>query len=125
MDDMSRDTYGFVVRPQHPKRYQEYAIIFKEDKLQNNCPPAAAWIDEGTLKESEEQHSPPRVSSQFENTMIHAAHEIFNGLLPDVHIFTDHKVGDKAGKICYSFFVLYARKIFRSNAILNIYKANK
>ncbi|KAI3971270.1 hypothetical protein MKW92_007145 [Papaver armeniacum] len=33
-----------------------------------------------------------------ENTMIHAARGIFNRLLPDVHIFTDHKAGDKAGK---------------------------
>ncbi|KAI3965068.1 hypothetical protein MKX01_013999 [Papaver californicum] len=27
-----RDTYGFVVRPQHLKRYQEYANIFKEEE---------------------------------------------------------------------------------------------
>ncbi|KAG6792552.1 hypothetical protein POTOM_001704 [Populus tomentosa] len=38
-----------------------------------------------------------RVSSQFENTMIHAARGIFNHLLPDVHIFTDHKAGPQAG----------------------------
>lgn len=39
-----------------------------------------------------------RVSVQFENTMIHAARGIFNRLLPDVHIFTDHKAGEQAGK---------------------------
>ncbi|KAL0377507.1 UNVERIFIED_CONTAM: putative RNA 3'-terminal phosphate cyclase-like protein [Sesamum radiatum] len=39
-----------------------------------------------------------KVSSQFENTMIHAARGIFNRLLPDVHIFTDHKAGEQAGK---------------------------
>lgn len=39
-----------------------------------------------------------RVSSQFENSMIHAARGIFNRLLPDVHIFTDHKAGPQAGK---------------------------
>ncbi|KAL4591084.1 hypothetical protein LXL04_004032 [Taraxacum kok-saghyz] len=38
-----------------------------------------------------------RVSVQFENTMIHAAKGIFNRLLPDVHIFTDHKAGAQAG----------------------------
>ncbi|KAI9074247.1 hypothetical protein K1719_043812 [Acacia pycnantha] len=30
--------------------------------------------------------------------MIHAARGIFNRLLPDVHIFTDHKAGPQAGK---------------------------
>lgn len=35
--------------------------------------------------------------------MIHAARGIFNRLLPDVHIFTDHKAGDKAGKYVLSY----------------------
>ncbi|KAL7184696.1 hypothetical protein ACSBR2_026776 [Camellia fascicularis] len=39
-----------------------------------------------------------RSSLTFENTMIHAARGIFNRLLPDVHIFTDHKAGAQAGK---------------------------
>lgn len=50
-----------------------------------------------------------RVSVQFENTMIHAARGIFNRLLPDVHIFTDHKAGAQAGKYVskvVSFFFL-------------------
>ncbi|KNA20270.1 hypothetical protein SOVF_053870 [Spinacia oleracea] len=38
-----------------------------------------------------------RVSAQFENAIIHAARGIFNRLLPDVHIFTDHKAGAQAG----------------------------
>lgn len=38
-----------------------------------------------------------RVSSQFENAMIHAARGIFNRFIPDVHIFTDHKAGPLAG----------------------------
>lgn len=39
-----------------------------------------------------------KVSVQFENTLIHAARGIFNRLLPDVHIFTDHRAGQQAGK---------------------------
>ncbi|KAL8465700.1 hypothetical protein ACS0TY_034974 [Phlomoides rotata] len=34
--------------------------------------------------------------------MIHAAHGIFNRLLPDVHIFTDHKAGEQAGNFLSS-----------------------
>ncbi|XP_026458043.1 probable RNA 3'-terminal phosphate cyclase-like protein isoform X2 [Papaver somniferum] len=59
---------------------------------------AVTWIDEGMVKRIRGTTFSTRVSSQFENTMIHAARGIFNRLLPDVHIFTDHKAGDKAGK---------------------------
>ncbi|KAI3919202.1 hypothetical protein MKW92_021266 [Papaver armeniacum] len=59
---------------------------------------AVTWIDEGMVKRIRGTTFSTRVSSQFENTIIHAARGIFNRLLPDVHIFTDHKAGDKAGK---------------------------
>lgn len=39
-----------------------------------------------------------RVSSQFEKCMVYAARGIFNNLLPDVFISTDHKGGLDAGK---------------------------
>ncbi|XP_071723878.1 probable RNA 3'-terminal phosphate cyclase-like protein [Rutidosis leptorrhynchoides] len=39
-----------------------------------------------------------KVSVQFENTMVHAARGIFNNLLPNVFIFTDHRSGDQAGE---------------------------
>ncbi|CAL5404389.1 unnamed protein product [Camellia sinensis] len=56
------------------------------------------WIDEGMVKRLGELTFSTRVSAQFENTIIHAARGIFNRLLPDVHIFTDHKAGAQAGK---------------------------
>ncbi|OVA00309.1 RNA 3'-terminal phosphate cyclase [Macleaya cordata] len=59
---------------------------------------AVTWIDEGMVKRIRGVTFSTRVSSQFENTMIHAARGIFNRLLPDVHIFTDHKSGEQAGK---------------------------
>ncbi|KAJ6750463.1 hypothetical protein OIU85_001040 [Salix viminalis] len=58
---------------------------------------AVTWIDEGMVKRIRGVTFSTRVSSQFENTMIHAARGIFNHLLPDVHIFTDHKAGPQAG----------------------------
>ncbi|XP_050221301.1 probable RNA 3'-terminal phosphate cyclase-like protein [Mercurialis annua] len=58
---------------------------------------AVNWIDEGMVKRIRGVTYSTRVSSQFENTMIHAARGIFNRLLPDVHIFTDHKAGLQAG----------------------------
>ncbi|KAG8384737.1 hypothetical protein BUALT_Bualt04G0149300 [Buddleja alternifolia] len=59
---------------------------------------AINWIDEGMVKRIRGVTFSTRVSVQFENTMIHAARGIFNRLLPDVHIFTDHKAGPQAGK---------------------------
>ncbi|KAK4855893.1 hypothetical protein QYF36_012037 [Acer negundo] len=59
---------------------------------------AVNWLDEGMVKRIRGVTFSARVSSQFENTMIHAARGIFNRLLPDVHIFTDHKAGPQAGK---------------------------
>ncbi|KAI5667116.1 hypothetical protein M9H77_16969 [Catharanthus roseus] len=59
---------------------------------------AITWTDEGMVKRIRGVTFSTRVSVQFENTMIHAARGIFNRLLPDVHIFTDHKAGPQAGK---------------------------
>ncbi|KAK3443737.1 probable RNA 3'-terminal phosphate cyclase-like protein [Eucalyptus grandis] len=59
---------------------------------------AVTWIDEGMVKRIRGVTFSTRVSAQFENTMIHAARGIFNRLLPDVHIFTDHRAGPQAGK---------------------------
>ncbi|CAO2818071.1 unnamed protein product [Amaranthus hypochondriacus] len=58
---------------------------------------AVNWIDEGMVKRIRGVSFSTRVSAQFENTMIHSARGIFNPLLPDVHIFTDHKAGVQAG----------------------------
>ena len=59
---------------------------------------AVNWVDEGMVKRIRGVSFSTRVSAQFENTMIHSARGIFNPLLPDVHIFTDHKAGVQAGK---------------------------
>ncbi|XP_021759393.1 probable RNA 3'-terminal phosphate cyclase-like protein [Chenopodium quinoa] len=58
---------------------------------------AVNWVDEGMVKRIRGVSFSTRVSSQFENTIIHAARGIFNRLIPDVHIFTDHKSGAQAG----------------------------
>ncbi|XP_021847617.1 probable RNA 3'-terminal phosphate cyclase-like protein [Spinacia oleracea] len=58
---------------------------------------AVNWIDEGMVKRIRGVSFSTRVSAQFENAIIHAARGIFNRLLPDVHIFTDHKAGAQAG----------------------------
>ncbi|KAI3933960.1 hypothetical protein MKW92_000693 [Papaver armeniacum] len=72
-------------------------VILKVPMVESSLS-AVTWIDEGMVKRIRGTTFSTRVSSQFENTMIHAARGIFNRLLPDVHIFTDHKAGDKAGK---------------------------
>ncbi|XP_028802485.1 probable RNA 3'-terminal phosphate cyclase-like protein isoform X2 [Neltuma alba] len=59
---------------------------------------AVSWTDEGMVKRIRGVTFSARVSSQFEYSLIHAARGIFNHLLPDVHIFTDHKTGPQAGK---------------------------
>ncbi|KAK3228152.1 hypothetical protein Dsin_008014 [Dipteronia sinensis] len=59
---------------------------------------AVNWLDEGMVKRIRGVTFSARVSSQFENAMIRSARGIFNCLLPDVHIFTDHKAGPQAGK---------------------------
>lgn len=58
---------------------------------------AVNWVDEGMVKRIRGVSFSTRVSAQFENAIIHSARGIFNRLLPDVHIFTDHKAGAQAG----------------------------
>ncbi|KAM2393204.1 hypothetical protein ACFX1X_036588 [Malus domestica] len=58
---------------------------------------AVNWTDEGMVKRIRGVTFSTRVSTQFENTMVYAARGIFNLLLPDVHVFTDHKSGPQAG----------------------------
>ncbi|XP_024017516.1 probable RNA 3'-terminal phosphate cyclase-like protein [Morus notabilis] len=59
---------------------------------------AVTWTDEGMVKRIRGVTFSTRVSSQFEHSMIYSARGIFNRLLPDVHIATDHKAGLQAGK---------------------------
>ena len=59
-----------------------------------------------------------RVSVQFENTMIHAARGIFNRLLPDVHIFTDHKAGLQAGKYVLDINTAFIVVLFFGHKIM-------
>ncbi|KAF9587615.1 hypothetical protein IFM89_004447 [Coptis chinensis] len=59
---------------------------------------AVTWIDEGMVKRIRGTAFSTKVSYQFEKTMIHAARGVFNRLLPDVHIFQDHRSGQEAGK---------------------------
>ncbi|KAM7258645.1 hypothetical protein ACFE04_014386 [Oxalis oulophora] len=59
---------------------------------------AVNWTDEGLVKRIRGISYSTRVSVQFELAMIHAARGIFNNLLPDVYIFTDHKAGEQAGQ---------------------------
>ncbi|MCL7032970.1 hypothetical protein MKW94_027242 [Papaver nudicaule] len=72
-------------------------VILKVPMVESSLS-AVQWTDEGMVKRIRGTTFSTRVTTQFENTMIHAARGIFNRLLPDVHIFTDHKAGDKAGK---------------------------
>ncbi|XP_062082478.1 probable RNA 3'-terminal phosphate cyclase-like protein [Humulus lupulus] len=58
---------------------------------------AVTWTDEGMVKRIRGITFSARVSSQFEHSMIYSARGIFNRLLPDVYIATDHKSGSHAG----------------------------
>ncbi|XP_051134833.1 probable RNA 3'-terminal phosphate cyclase-like protein [Andrographis paniculata] len=58
---------------------------------------AITWTDEGMVKRIRGTTFSTKVSVQFENTMIHAARGIFNRLLPDVYISTNHRAGPQAG----------------------------
>lgn len=62
---------------------------------------AVTWTDVGKVGRIRGISFSTRVSVQFENTMIHSAKGIFLKYIPDVHIFTDHKAGDQAGKYVY------------------------
>ncbi|KAH0862348.1 hypothetical protein HID58_079559 [Brassica napus] len=59
---------------------------------------AVQWVEEGMVKKIRGWTFSARVSSNFEHSMRFAARGIFNNLLPDVHIFNDHKSGPAAGK---------------------------
>ncbi|KAF8109152.1 hypothetical protein N665_0102s0060 [Sinapis alba] len=59
---------------------------------------AVQWVEEGMVKKIRGWTFSARVSSDFEHSMRFSARGIFNNLLPDVHIFNDHKSGPKAGK---------------------------
>ncbi|KAF3495607.1 hypothetical protein Bca4012_092215 [Brassica carinata] len=59
---------------------------------------AVQWVEEGMVKKIRGWTFSARVSSDFEHSMRFAARGIFNNLLPDVHIFNDHKSGPAAGK---------------------------
>ncbi|KAF8399415.1 hypothetical protein HHK36_015280 [Tetracentron sinense] len=72
-------------------------VVLAVPIIQNSLS-SVTWVDEGMVKRIRGVTFSTRVSSQFENTMIHAARGIFNRLLPDVHISTDHKAGLQAGK---------------------------
>ncbi|CAH8315253.1 unnamed protein product [Eruca vesicaria subsp. sativa] len=59
---------------------------------------AVQWVEEGMAKKIRGWTFSARVSSDFEHSMRFAARGIFNNLLPDVHIFNNHKSGPAAGK---------------------------
>ncbi|CAN8252536.1 unnamed protein product [Cochlearia groenlandica] len=59
---------------------------------------AVQWIDEGMVKKIRGGTFSARVSRDFEHSMRFPARGIFNNLLPDVHISTDHRIGSQAGK---------------------------
>ncbi|KAH7655230.1 RNA 3'-terminal phosphate cyclase type 2 protein [Dioscorea alata] len=59
---------------------------------------AATWVDEGMVKSIRGVTFSTRVSPQIGNRMVYAARGIFNRLIPDVHIFTDHRSGPSGGK---------------------------
>ncbi|CAN7029711.1 unnamed protein product [Brassica rapa subsp. trilocularis] len=59
---------------------------------------AVQWVEEGMVKKIRGWTFSARVSSDFEHSMRFAARGVFNNLLPDVHIFNDHKSGPHAGK---------------------------
>lgn len=61
------------------------------------CLTAVTWIDEGMVKRIRGVTFSAKVSSDFEHSMRYAARGIFNNLLPDVHLFSDHKAGPQAG----------------------------
>jgi RNA 3'-terminal phosphate cyclase-like protein len=55
-------------------------------------------MDEGMVKRVRGTAYSTRVSPQMANRMIDSVRGVFNKLLPDVYIFTDHYTGHEAGK---------------------------
>ncbi|KAJ3669317.1 hypothetical protein LUZ60_011267 [Juncus effusus] len=72
-------------------------IILKVPIILNSLS-AANWIEEGMVKRIRGVAFSTRVSPQFTNRMIYAARGIFNRFIPDVHIFTDHRIGTAGGR---------------------------
>ncbi|KAL8143457.1 hypothetical protein V2J09_016489 [Rumex salicifolius] len=72
-------------------------VVFLTVPIVHNTLTAVEWTDEGIVKRIRGVTFSTKVSSQFENTMIHAARGIMNPLLCDIHVFTDHKAGSQAG----------------------------
>lgn len=62
---------------------------------------AATWVDEGMVKSIRGVTFSTRVSPQIGNRIVYAARGIFNRLIPDVHIFTDHRSGPSGGKYAW------------------------
>ncbi|XP_058109823.1 probable RNA 3'-terminal phosphate cyclase-like protein [Magnolia sinica] len=71
-------------------------VLLKVPMIHNSLS-AVTWEDVGMVKSIRGVTFSTRVSPQFENSMIHSARGIFNLLIPDVHIFSDHKSGAQAG----------------------------
>ncbi|PIA62506.1 hypothetical protein AQUCO_00200489v1 [Aquilegia coerulea] len=59
---------------------------------------AVTWIDEGMVQRIRGTTFSTRVHPECEKTMTYTARGIFNRLLPDVHVFGDHRSGPQAGK---------------------------
>lgn len=59
---------------------------------------AVTWVDEGMVKRVRGTAYSTRVSPQMANRMIDSVRGIFNKLLPDVYIFSDHYTGHESGK---------------------------
>ncbi|KAK9107759.1 hypothetical protein Syun_023770 [Stephania yunnanensis] len=73
-------------------------LVFLKVPMIKESLSAVTWIEEGMVKRIRGITFSTCVSPEFEKTMIYAARGIFNRLLPDVHIFTDHRSGVEAGK---------------------------
>ncbi|OVA09945.1 Rab-GTPase-TBC domain [Macleaya cordata] len=63
-----RDTYGFVVRPQHLKRYQEYANIYKEEEEERSD----RWNHFLERQAFSAQLNISGLSKEGDNTLLHA-----------------------------------------------------
>lgn len=72
-------------------------VVLGIPAIQNSLS-AVTWVDEGMVKSIRGVTFSTRVSPQIENRMIYAARGVFNRLIPDVHIFTDHKTGPQSGR---------------------------
>ncbi|CAM6123225.1 unnamed protein product [Calypogeia fissa] len=59
---------------------------------------AVTWVDEGMIKRVRGTAYSTRVSPQMANRMIDSVRGMFNKLLPDVYIFSDHYTGHESGK---------------------------